>query len=98
MGKSPAMHALFDDAGKFPGRPHPLRNRQLGADRAGPGKRVKAKGRQHPLKFDKPAPPSCWRRRDIAAGIELPLAWEFRPEDEFGFADLAREYFLPTAR
>ncbi len=29
----------------------------------------------------------------MAAGIELPLAWEFAPEDEFGFADLARDYF-----
>mgnify|MGYP001302871880 FL=1 len=46
------------------------------------------------MKFDKPAPAELLAQaRDIAAGIELPLAWEFAPEDEFGFADLAREYF-----
>ena len=29
----------------------------------------------------------------IAAEIDLDLAWEFAPETEFGFADLARDYF-----
>jgi len=33
----------------------------------------------------------------VAATIELPLAWEFAPEDEFGFADLARDYFSTNA-
>jgi exoribonuclease-2 len=29
----------------------------------------------------------------ISQGIDLELAWEFSPDEEFGFADLAREYF-----
>ncbi|NQW92828.1 MAG: RNB domain-containing ribonuclease, partial [Polaromonas sp.] len=29
----------------------------------------------------------------LSADIELELAWEFASEDEFGFADLARDYF-----
>jgi len=29
----------------------------------------------------------------LAPSIELDLAWEFAPEDEFGFLDVAREYF-----
>ena len=33
----------------------------------------------------------------MSATIELDLAWEFAPEDEFGFADLAREYFSAQA-
>jgi exoribonuclease-2 len=33
----------------------------------------------------------------LSATIELDLAWEFAPEDEFGFADLAREYFSAQA-
>ncbi|MBS0467744.1 MAG: RNB domain-containing ribonuclease [Proteobacteria bacterium] len=88
------MHALFDEAGKF------LAGRILSeADTSAQieldsGKRVKAKSANILLKFDKPAPAELLAQaRDIAAGIELQLAWEFAPEDEFGFADLAREYF-----
>jgi len=33
----------------------------------------------------------------VASGIELDMAWEFAPEDEFGFADLARDYFSEHA-
>lgn len=88
------MHALFDDAGKFlAGRilSETDSSAQIELDS---GKRVKAKGANILLKFDKPAPNELLAQaRDIAAGIELPLAWEFAPEDEFGFADLAREYF-----
>ena len=88
------MHALFDDAGKFlAGRilSETDSSAQIELDS---GKRVKAKGANILLKFDKPAPAELLAQaRDIAAGIELPLAWEFAPEDEFGFADLAREYF-----
>ncbi|HQQ71297.1 MAG TPA: RNB domain-containing ribonuclease, partial [Alicycliphilus sp.] len=62
------------------------------------GKRVKAKAANILLKFDKPAPNELLAQaRDIAAGIELQLAWEFAPDEEFGFADLAREYFSASA-
>ena len=92
------MHALFDDAGKFlAGRilSETDSSAQIELDS---GKRVKAKGANILLKFDKPAPNELLAQaRDIAAGIELPLAWEFAPEDEFGFADLAREYFSANA-
>jgi exoribonuclease II len=58
------------------------------------GKRVKAKAAHVLLKFDKPAPDELMARAQaIAAEIDLDLAWEFAPEGEFGFADLAREYF-----
>jgi exoribonuclease II len=33
----------------------------------------------------------------LAQTIELELAWEFAPEEEFGFADLARDYFSEKA-
>ncbi|MBS0506496.1 MAG: RNB domain-containing ribonuclease [Proteobacteria bacterium] len=92
------MHALFDDAGKFlAGRilSETDSSAQIELDS---GKRVKAKAANILLKFDKPAPGELLAQaRDIAAGIELPLAWEFAPEDEFGFADLAREYFSAGA-
>ncbi len=92
------MHALFDDAGKFlAGRilSEAESSAQIELDS---GKRVKAKAANILLKFDKPAPNELLAQaRDIAAGIELQLAWEFAPEDEFGFADLARDYFSANA-
>ena len=35
--------------------------------------------------------------RALAQTIELDLAWEFAPDEEFGFADLARDYFSAAA-
>lgn len=92
------MHALFDDAGKFlAGRilSEAESSAQIELDS---GKRVKVKAANILLKFDKPAPAELLAQaRETAASIELPLAWEFAPEDEFGFADLAREYFSASA-
>ncbi len=91
------MYALFDDAGKFlAGRilSEAESSAQIELDS---GKRVKAKAANLLLKFDKPTPAELLAQaRTIAASIELPLAWEFAPEDEFGFADLARDYFSAT--
>ena len=92
------MHALFDEAGKF------LAGRILSeADTSAQieldsGKRVKVKTANILLKFDKPAPGELLAgARQLATGIELPLAWEFAPEEEFGSAELAREYFSAAA-
>ena len=92
------MHALFEEAGKF------LAGRILSeADTSAQieldsGKRVKVKAAHILLKFDKPAPAELIAQAQaVAAGIELDLAWEFAPEDEFGFADLARDYFSDNA-
>jgi hypothetical protein len=58
------------------------------------GKRVKVKAANVLLRFDKPAPAELMAPPTaLAAEIDLDLAWEFAPEDEFGFADLARDYF-----
>jgi len=62
------------------------------------GKRVKVKAANFLLKFEKPAPAQLLRdAHTISQSIELELAWEFSPEDEFGFAELAREYFNDKA-
>ncbi|HEX2012855.1 MAG TPA: RNB domain-containing ribonuclease, partial [Roseateles sp.] len=46
------------------------------------------------LKFDKPAPAELiTEAQRLAQEIDLDLAWEFAPETEFGFAELARDYF-----
>lgn len=92
------MHALFEEAGKF------LAGRILSEAESSAqveldsGKRVKVKAAHILLKFEKPAPADLVREAQaVAATIELPLAWEFAPEDEFGFADLARDYFSANA-
>ena len=94
------MNLLFDDAGKFQaGRI--LSEAEASAQvEINSGKRVKVKSAQQLLRFDAPAPDALLAQAQaLAAQIELPLAWEFAPEDEFGFADLAADYFggTPTA-
>ncbi len=88
------MFALFDEAGKF------LAGRILSEAEASlqveleSGKRVKVKAANVLLKFEKPAPAELLgAAQDLSASIELELAWEFAPQEEFGFADLAGVYF-----
>jgi exoribonuclease-2 len=92
------MFVLFEEAGKF------LAGRVLSETDSSAqvelesGKRVKVKAANVLLKFDKPQPQELLREAQaVAEGIELDLAWEFAPEEEFGFADLAREYFSAQA-
>jgi len=92
------MFVLFEDAGKF------LAGRVLSESDASAqvelesGKRVKVKAANVLLRFEKPQPAELLREaQELAAGIELELAWEFAPQEEFGFAELAREYFSANA-
>ncbi|MEP6588474.1 MAG: RNB domain-containing ribonuclease [Polaromonas sp.] len=92
------MFVLFEETGKF------LAGRILSETDASlqveldSGKRVKVKAANALLKFEKPAPAEL-----IAAGqrkskeIDLDLAWEFASDEEFGFAELARDYFSADA-
>ncbi len=88
------MFALFDDAGKFlAGRVMSEADSSMQIE-LDSGKRVKVKAANVLLKFEKPAPAELIAEgQRLAREIDLDLAWEFAPEDEFGFADLAREYF-----
>jgi exoribonuclease-2 len=62
------------------------------------GKRVKVKAANILIKFEKPAPAELLAQAAaVAETIELELAWEFAPEGEFSFADLARDYFSADA-
>lgn len=92
------MYALFDDAGKFlAGRvmSETDTSAQVELDS---GKRVKVKAANVLLKFEKPVPAELLAEgQRLAADIDLDLAWEFAPDEEFGFADLARDYFDASA-
>jgi exoribonuclease-2 len=88
------MFFLFEEAGKF------LAGRVLSEAEASAqveldsGKRVKVKAANVLLKFEKPAPAALLEAaQTLSQTIELDLAWEFAPEDEFGFAELAAVYF-----
>ncbi len=92
------MYALFEEAGKFQtGRILSEADSSAQIELES-GKRVKVKAANLLLKFEKPSPTDLMRdAQALSATIELDLAWEFAPEDEFGFADLAREYFSAQA-
>ena len=92
------MYLLFEEAGKF------LAGKLLSeADASSQveldsGKRVKVKAASALLKFEKPAPAQfVSAAQALSQTIELEMAWEFSPEEEFGFADLARDYFSAHA-
>jgi exoribonuclease-2 len=92
------MYALFDDAGKFhAGRVLADAETSLQIE-LDSGKRVKVKAANVMLRFEQPAPAELMARaRTLAEEIDLDLAWEFAPADDFGFAELAREYFEAAA-
>ena len=92
------MYVLFEETGKF------LAGRVMSEAEASAqveldsGKRVKVKAAQMLLKFEKPTPAALLSEATaLAQTIELDLAWEFAPEEEFGFADLATDYFSSGA-
>ncbi|MBA3770908.1 MAG: RNB domain-containing ribonuclease [Ramlibacter sp.] len=92
------MFALFEEAGKFQAGRVLSEAESSAQVELDSGKRVKVKAASILLKFDKPAPSELMREAQaVAQTIELELAWEFAPEEEFGFADLARDYFSAKA-
>ena len=92
------MYLLFEETGKF------LAGRVLSeADASAQveldsGKRLKVKTANVLLKFEKPSPAELMAgAHTVAASMELDMAWEFAAEGDFGFADLARDYFSEHA-
>ena len=93
------MFLLFEEAGKF------MAGKVLSEAEASlqveldSGKRVKVKAVNALLRFEKPAPSAfVAAAQALSQSIELDLAWEFSPDDEFGFADLAKDYFSSDAK
>ena len=92
------MYLLFDEAGKF------MAGRVLSeADASAQveldsGKRIKVKAANQLLRFESPVP-AVFMANSLALSreVELEMAWEFAPDAEFGFAELARDYFSAQA-
>ena len=92
------MFVLFEETGKFhAGRVLAESDASVQVE-LDSGKRVKVKVANLLLKFDRPSPSELMREAQaLTPTIELELAWEFAPEREFGFAELARDYFSENA-
>ncbi|MBR6976545.1 MAG: RNB domain-containing ribonuclease, partial [Ottowia sp.] len=90
-------NVLFDEAGRF------LAGRILSETEASAqvelpaGRRVKVKAAAQVLRFASPEPAALLEQaQQQAADVDLPLAWEAAPEGEFGFAQVAADYFGAT--
>jgi len=92
------MYILFDEAGKLQtGRLLSEAESSLQVELE-TGKRVKVKTAHTLLRFDKPAPAQLMPAATaLAEAMELEMAYEFAPENEFGFDELARDYFSARA-
>ena len=92
------MFVLFEEAGKFmAGRvlSEAESSAQVELDS---GKRIKVKAANTLMRFEKPAPAAFMAAAQLLSqSIELEMAWEFSPEEEFGFAELAHDYFSDKA-
>ncbi len=88
------MYALYEDAGKFhAGRVMSETDSSLQIE-LGSGKRAKVKAANVLLRFASPEPEALIASAAaLAADIDLDLAWEFAPEGDFAFAQLAKDYF-----
>ena len=88
------MYALFEDSGKLQsGRI--LSQAQASAQiELETGKRLKVKDAAVLLKFESPEPSVLMSQaQKLADEIDLQIAWEFSPPDEFSFQELSIEYF-----
>jgi exoribonuclease-2 len=90
------MFVLFEEAGKYLGGRVLSEAETSTQVELETGKRVKVKNAHVVLRFEKPSPAELLAQAHaLAADIDLNLAWEFAPEGEFGFAEIAAEYFQP---
>lgn len=93
-------HLLFDDDGSFKaGTVLSATDSSFQVETAS-GKRAKVRASHVLLRFDAPPPAALLPAAQAQAeGIDLDFLWECAPQEEFGFEDLAREYFghPPTA-
>ncbi len=88
------MHLLFDDDGSFKaGTVLAATDSSLQVETAS-GKRAKVRASHVLLRFEKPAAAALLpAAQEQAESIDVDFLWECAPQDEFGFADMAREYY-----
>lgn len=88
------MHAIFEEAGKLLGGRILSETDASAQIEIESGKRFKARQSAIVLRFEQPAPAQLLAQAQQEGQlIDLDLAWEFAPPDEFGFDVLANEYY-----
>jgi exoribonuclease-2 len=88
------MNVLFEEDGAFKAGAVLADNATSLQVETHTGKRVKVKAANVLLRFAAPAPGELLDRAEgESAGIEPEFLWEVSPEAEFGFEELAKEYF-----
>lgn len=85
---------LFDDGGKFFAGREMAKSDASSQVELESGRRVKVKAANILLSFNEPKPADLIAQAHaLNDGIDLDLAWEFAPEDDFSFIDFAKEYY-----
>ena len=88
------MHVLFEEDGAFKAGTMLADNATSLQVETSTGKRVKVKAAYVLLRFAQPSPGELLERAEAEAeGIEPEFLWEVSGDAEFGFEDLAKEYY-----
>ncbi|MCX7179350.1 MAG: RNB domain-containing ribonuclease, partial [Proteobacteria bacterium] len=88
------MNVLFEEDGAFKAGAILADNTSSLQVELASGKRSKVKSAAVLMRFETPTAADLIERAETQAeGIDLDFLWEASPEAEFGFADLAREYY-----
>ncbi|NDP43223.1 MAG: RNB domain-containing ribonuclease, partial [Aromatoleum sp.] len=91
------MHVFFEDDGQFKAGTVLADNDTSLQIEAASGKRLKIKAAAVLLRFEEPSPSALNAGAQKLAGeLDPNFLWEVSPDDEFGFVDLASEYFGHT--
>jgi exoribonuclease-2 len=100
MPRFPPMHVLFEDDGQLKAGTVLADNESSLQVEAVSGKRLKVKSAAVLLRFAEPSPSTLQAEaQTLARELDPNFLWEASADDEFGFADLAREYYgrVPAA-
>src|SRR5512146_1526306 len=91
------MNVLFEDDGQLKAGTLLADNDASLAVEAVSGKRQKIKAAHVLLRFAAPSPAETLARaHELVADLDPNFLWEVVPDDEFGFDELAREYYGAT--
>jgi len=88
------MNLFFDESGDFKAGVAMSQQGEAYQVELASGKRTKVRARDVLLQFNAPEPAAFMQdAQTIADDIDLDFLWEVAGEEEFGFADLGKEYF-----
>lgn len=94
LNQKQTMNLLFEESGDFKAGAIMTQQGESYQVEMASGKRTKVKSRDALLQFAAPSPQELMQQAQaIADEIDLDFLWEVAGEEEFGFAELAAEYF-----